>query len=121
MLILALLVSFNMPRLSYDGINSVILQFLGTWFALHFSTVEVTEELFSFADILVCIKVAYKYLVHKGKVPGDAQSFKKLLYEKWFDLYRRGRGGCVNKFKYLLMFEYNLLTEMCWYINMRFS
>ena len=41
------------------------------------------------------MQFCHKYLHKKdpSKIPGDLEGFKKVLYDIWFDLYRRERGG----------------------------
>ncbi|XP_026169317.1 poly(U)-specific endoribonuclease-C-like isoform X2 [Mastacembelus armatus] len=39
------------------------------------------------------MKCAHKYLVKKGQSPSDLVKFKKQLYDIWFRLYHRARGG----------------------------
>lgn len=41
------------------------------------------------------MKTAHKYLVSKGKSPGDLGAFKRQLYDLWFKLYRRSRESRV--------------------------
>ncbi|XP_072296776.1 uridylate-specific endoribonuclease C, partial [Eucyclogobius newberryi] len=39
------------------------------------------------------MKCAHKYLVRKGQSPSDVMDFKRQLYDIWFKLYHRQRGG----------------------------
>ncbi|KAK7944866.1 hypothetical protein WMY93_000594 [Mugilogobius chulae] len=59
-------------------------------------TSEELKENRLFIDAIVeteVMKCAHKYLVRKGQSPSNIMDFKKQLYEIWFRLYHRERGG----------------------------
>nr|XP_020446964.1 poly(U)-specific endoribonuclease-C-like [Monopterus albus] len=59
-------------------------------------TSQEVEENKLFIDAILetaVMKCAHKYLVKKGQSPSDLGQFKRQLYDIWFRLYHRERGG----------------------------